>query len=141
MTPIPGKSFKVIFPFTTSTPLKRSLEMSRLPSKSAKSTNGENCDAADIAQEVSVIHPTITRIPSAWAKVTIFHASRIPVHYISLMLIPVNAPFKAGTSFKRCKDSSANIGNGLCCVIQAISSNCSFGIGCSIITIPFSFSQ
>ena len=95
MTPIPGKSFKVIFPFTTSTPLKRSLEMSRLPSRSAKSTAGENCEAADIAHEVSVMQPTITRIPKACASVTIFHASRIPVHFISLMLIPVNAPFKA----------------------------------------------
>jgi S1-C subfamily serine protease len=55
--------------------------------------------------------------------------------------ISVKAPFKVATSVRRCKDSSANIGNGLCCVIQAISSNCSFGIGCSIITIPFSFSQ
>ena len=54
MTPIPGKSFKVIFPFTTSTPLKRSLEISKLPSRSAKSTNGENCEAAEIAHEVSV---------------------------------------------------------------------------------------
>ena len=141
MTPIPGKSFRVIFPRTTSTPLKRSLEISRLPSRSAKSTSGENCEAADIAQEVSVIHPTITRIPSACANVTIFHASRIPVHFINLILIPVKAPFNAATSPKRCKDSSANIGNGLCWVIHAMSSNYSFGIGCSIITIPFSFSQ
>ena len=64
MTPIPGKSFRVIFPFTTSTPLNRSLEISKLPSRSAKSTNGENCEAAEIAHEVSVIQPTITRIPS-----------------------------------------------------------------------------
>ena len=141
MTPIPGKSFKVIFPFTTSTPLNRSLEISKLPSRSAKSTNGENCEAAEIAHEVSVIQPTITRIPSACANVTIFHASRIPVHFISLILIPVKASFKAATSPKRCNDSSANIGNGLCCVIQAMSSSFSFGIGCSIITIPFSFSQ
>ena len=49
MTPIPGKSFKVIFPFTTSPPLNRSLEISKLPSRSAKSTNGENCEAAEIA--------------------------------------------------------------------------------------------
>ena len=65
MTPIPGKSFRVIFPFTTSTPLKRSLEISKLPSKSAKSTNGENCEAAETAHEVSVIPPAIARIPSA----------------------------------------------------------------------------
>ena len=106
MTPIPGKSFKVIFPFTTSTPLNRSLEISKLPSRSAKSTNGENCEAAEIAHEVSVIQPTITRIPSACANVTIFHASRIPVHFISLILIPVKASFKAATSPKRCNDSS-----------------------------------
>ena len=114
VTPIPGKSLSVILPFNTSTPLKRSLEISKLPSKSAKSTAGENCAAADMAQDVSVIHPTITFISSARAKVTIFHASRIPVHFISFILIPVKAPFKAATSLRRCKDSSANTGNGLC---------------------------
>ena len=41
-TPIPGKSGNVILPFITSIPLKRSLAISRLPSRSAKSTAGEN---------------------------------------------------------------------------------------------------
>ena len=61
--------------------------------------------------------------------------------YAKLIFIPVKAPFKAVTSLRRCKDSSANTGNGLCWVIQAISSNCSLGIGCSIITMPCSFNQ
>lgn len=54
MTPIPGKSFKVIFPFTTSTPLKRSLEISKLPSRSAKSTNGGTVKPAEGEEAVKL---------------------------------------------------------------------------------------
>jgi hypothetical protein len=101
----------------------------------------KNCAAAETAHEVSVIQPTITFIPNARANVTIFQASRIPVHFISLIFIPVKAPFSPATSLNRCKDSSAKTGNGLCWVTHAISSNCVLGMGCSIITIPFSFSH
>lgn len=41
-TPMPGRSGRVILPSTTVMPLKRSLAMRRLPSRSAKSTTGEN---------------------------------------------------------------------------------------------------
>lgn len=41
-TPIPGKSVNVTFPLITSIPLNRSLEINKLPSKSAKSTRGES---------------------------------------------------------------------------------------------------
>ena len=40
-------------------------------------------------------------VPKARASVTIFHASRIPVHFISLILIPVKASFSPTISFKR----------------------------------------
>ena len=65
--PMPGRLGRVILPSTTVMPLKRSLEMSRLPSRSAKSTSGENCAAALTAHDVSVMQPTITRMPRAWA--------------------------------------------------------------------------
>jgi hypothetical protein len=44
--------------------------------------------AAEQAQDVSVIQPTITFIPKARANVTIFQPSRIPVHFINLILMP-----------------------------------------------------
>jgi len=86
---MPGRSGKVIFPLTTSMPRKRSLAMSRLPSRSAKSTAGESWAAAEQAHDVSVMQPTITFMSSARARLSIFHASRMPVHFISLMLMPV----------------------------------------------------
>ena len=66
-TPIPGLSGRCIFPSITSTPLNRSLLISRLPSRSARSTAGESCAAAETAQEVSVIQPSIVCIPMALA--------------------------------------------------------------------------
>ena len=55
--------------------------------------------------------------------------------------MPLNAPFRAATSLSRWIDSSAKTGRGLRSVTQAIASSCSLGIGCSIMTIPFSWSQ
>lgn len=64
---MPGRSGRVILPFSTIIPVKRSLEISRFPSRSAKSTAGDNCAAAETAHEVSVMQPTMTRMPSARA--------------------------------------------------------------------------
>ncbi len=86
--PIPGLLFSVIFPFIIFTPENGSLLISRFPSKSAQSASGESCAAADIAHEVSVMQPIITFILFALARLIILWASRIPVHFISLMLIP-----------------------------------------------------
>ena len=43
----------------------------------------------------------LTFIPKARANVTIFHASRMPVHFINLILMPVKASFSPTMSFKR----------------------------------------
>ncbi len=45
------------------------------------------------------------------------------------------------TSLNRCTASSAKVGSGLCSVSHAISSFISLGIGCSTMTMFFSFSQ
>ena len=62
-------------------------------------------------------------MPNAAASVSILQASRIPVHFISLMLMPVKPPRNRGTSARRCTASSANTGNGLRSVSHAESSS------------------
>lgn len=88
ITPIPGKSLATIFPFNNCEPSKQSLVISSAPSRSTKSIPAQRCEAAEMAQEVSVMHPIITFIPMASATWRILQASRMPVHFISLMLIP-----------------------------------------------------
>jgi hypothetical protein len=70
-TPMPGRSINVTFPSIIFVPSKTSFLMSNAPSRSAQSTIGERCEAADIAHEVSVIQPIITFIPSERASVSI----------------------------------------------------------------------
>ena len=65
----------------------------------------------------------------------------MPVHFMSFMFIPVYAPFIEGMSFSLWIASSANVGSGLRSVSQAFASSISFGIGCSTMTMPCSFSQ
>ena len=87
------------------------------------------------------MQPTITFIPKARAVLTIFQPSRMPVHFISLMFMPVKAPMMPRMSASLCMLSSANMGRGDCCVTQAISSSWVLGIGCSTITTPCSCSH
>ena len=87
------------------------------------------------------MHPTITFIPRARAMETIFQASRIPVHFISLMLMPEKAPAREGMSRRRWVLSSAKMGRGERSVSQALSSNWPTGSGCSTITTPCEASQ
>jgi hypothetical protein len=87
-TPMPDRSVNVTFPLMIFVPSKTSFLISNAPSRSAQSTIGERWDAADIAHDVSVIQPIITFIPNERARVSIFCASRIPVHFINLILIP-----------------------------------------------------
>ncbi len=62
--------------------------MSSAPSRSAQSTIGDRCAAAEIAHDVSVMQPIMTFIPSARASSSILCASRMPADFISLMLMP-----------------------------------------------------
>lgn len=64
---MPGRSGRTMWPSMTSMPRKRSLVINRLPSRSQKSTAGASWAAAETAQEVSVMQPTITFMPSARA--------------------------------------------------------------------------
>ena len=75
-------------PSTTFAPSNTSFEMSRAPSRSAQSTIGDRCDAAEIPHEVSVMQPSMTFMPRPRASCSIFCASRMPVDFISLMLMP-----------------------------------------------------
>ena len=86
---MPGRGEIATLPSTTFAPSKMSFEMSRAPSRSAQSTMGERCDAAEMPHEVSVMQPSITFMPSARASCSIFCASRMPVDFISLMLMPL----------------------------------------------------
>jgi len=84
-----------------------------------KSPKGDATVAAEMAHELSVMQPIITRILSERVRLTIFQASRSPVHFISLMLMPLYASFNRGMSVSRCTASSAKTGSGLCSVIHA----------------------
>ena len=128
---MPGLSSSVIFPFRIFIPSKQSLARSRLPSRSAHSISGHSCAAAEMATDVSVIQPIISLIPRALDSVIISLASLIPVHFISFMLIPWNAPFNRGMSVSLWHASSAIIGRGLRSVSQAWLSRSYFDIGCS----------
>ena len=118
-TPIPGFSVRVILPSFSFIPEKQSLARSIFPLRSAHSISGESCAAAEIATEVSVIQPIISLKPRDFARVTISLASLIPVHFISLMFIPLKAPLSFGMSARRWQDSSAIIGRGLLSVSHA----------------------
>ena len=52
------------------------------------------------------MQPTITFIPKARAVLTIFQPSRMPVHFISLMFMPVKAPMMPRMSASLCMLSS-----------------------------------
>ena len=84
---------------------------------------GESWAAAEMPHEVSpLMQPNMIFMSSARASSTILWASRIPVHFISLMLMAEKTPWSFLTSTKRWHDSSATVGRGLRSVIQAMSS-------------------
>src|ERR1035437_7445784 len=69
--PKPGRSLGIILPLVAFTPLNKSLFMRILPSRSTQSARELKCAAADMAQEVSVIHPNIIFRFSCLARIII----------------------------------------------------------------------
>jgi len=79
---------RISLPWSTPTPVKGSFEIRRLPSRSAQSTIGLRCAAAEIATELSIIQPSMIFIPIARATWIMRIASWMPPDFMSLMLMP-----------------------------------------------------
>src|SRR5216683_5505995 len=85
-TPSPGSVGSRIWPCSMVAPVNGSSTVSAAPSKSAASTSGVKWAAAVMPSEVSIMQPTMTRMPWARAVAIMRSASRSDPHLASLML-------------------------------------------------------